>query len=153
MNGANVVIKSNGILLLFQKQMTKGLTVILVLILVVFAVLAVQFAVSTHSALAFNPQPVSIGMATPITVRIANPHGIRHAIAWIEQDGTISPLTEENQPAKRFVFRRVPASPQRVAFNAGKEQAEWSKYSCGTLIVFEESAQTIVVAHRTTWRL
>ena len=136
MNGANVVIKSNGILLLFQKQMTKGLTVILVLILVVFAVLAVQFAVSTHSALAFNPQPVSIGMATPITVRIVNPHGIRHAVAWIEQDGTISPLTEENQPAKRFVFRRVPASPQSVAFKAGKEQVPTLKEGKAQ-IVFE----------------
>jgi serine/threonine-protein kinase len=35
----------------------------------------------------------------------------------------------------------------------GFSLGEWSKYSCGTLIVFEESAQTIVVAHRTTWRL
>ena len=118
--------------------MTKGLTVIvvLVLVLVVFAVLTVQFAVSTHSTLAFDPQPVSIGMATPITVRIANPHGIRHAVAWIEQDGTISPLTEENQPAKHFVFRRVPASPQSVAFNAGKEQAPTLKEGKAR-IVFE----------------
>ena len=123
MNGANVVIKSNLILLLFQKQMTKSFTVIVVLVLVVFAVLAVQFAVSTHSTPAFDPQPVSIGMATPITVRIANPHGILQHRPWIEQDSAISPLTEENQPAKRFVFRRVPASPQSVAFNAGKEQA------------------------------
>jgi len=110
--------------------------VVLVLVLVVFAVLTVQFAVSTHSTLAFDPQPVSIGMATPITVRIANPHGIRHAVAWIEQDGTISPLTEENQPAKHFVFRRVPASPQSVAFNAGKEQAPTLKEGKAR-IVFE----------------
>ncbi len=116
--------------------MAKSFTVILVLVLVVFAVLAAQFAVSTHSTLAFDPQPASIGTATPITVRIANLHRIRHAVAWIEQDGAIFPLIEENQPTKRFVFRRAPAPPQSVAFNAGKEKAPTLKEGKAR-IVFE----------------
>jgi murein DD-endopeptidase MepM/ murein hydrolase activator NlpD len=116
--------------------MTRGFTVILVLVLVVLAVLAVQFAVSTHSTLAFDPQPASIGTATRITVRIANLHGIRHAVAWMEQDSAIFPLTEKNQPAKRFVFGRAPAPPQNVTFNAGKEKAPTLKEGKAR-IVFE----------------
>jgi hypothetical protein len=47
----------------------------------------ILLALSTHSDLTFNPQPKVIGIPTPVTVRIANPHGIRRITATVEQEG------------------------------------------------------------------
>jgi len=57
----------------------KFLTVLFILLLIFCAIAgAVLWWSSAHSTLAFEPPPKAIGAATPVVVRIDNPHGVRH---------------------------------------------------------------------------
>ena len=81
------------------------------------------FRLSSHSTLAFDPAPKAIGAGTPITVRAANPHGLRRIDAVIEQNGSITKLTEAANPPARFNFWRAHVPPQDFHFTAGGSSA------------------------------
>jgi hypothetical protein len=69
-----------------------------------------------------NVSPVTtIGVSTPVTVRLANPHGVRAVDAWLEQEASAYPLFEEKgrPPAVLEAAR----SARRVTFEAGKNKA------------------------------
>src|SRR5260221_440404 len=102
----------------------------------VFAIIAVVlmggigvalFAMSSHSSLAFDPAPVAIGLATPLNVRIVNPHGVRSVSARIEMGGNSTTLYQVTRPATRFSFWRAKVAPETVQFIAGKDPAPWLK--------------------------
>ena len=54
-----------------------------ILILIVLAVVGViaLFVMSGHSTVAFAPAPASVGVSTPVSVRVENPHGVRRVQA------------------------------------------------------------------------
>jgi murein DD-endopeptidase MepM/ murein hydrolase activator NlpD len=103
-----------------------------VVLVVVVAVVA-MFAMSTHTEL--NVSPVSVvGVSTPVTVRVANPHGVRSVEAWLEQEGKRYPLFEEKDPARRLLWKRHEAA-RRVTFEAGKTKAPDLKEGKAQLVV------------------
>jgi murein DD-endopeptidase MepM/ murein hydrolase activator NlpD len=92
-----------------------------VLVAVVVAAGVALLAMSTHTELSLSPAAV-IGAATPVTVRLANPHGVRSVEAWVEQEGKRYPLFEEKTPARHLFWKRHEAV-RRVTFDAGKNKA------------------------------
>jgi murein DD-endopeptidase MepM/ murein hydrolase activator NlpD len=104
-----------------------------VLVLVVVVVLAALLAMSTHTEV--NVSPVAtIGIATPVTVRLANPHGERAVDAWLEQDGKRYPLFDEKGPSHRLFWKRHEAA-RRVTFEAGKNKVPDLKEGKARLVV------------------
>ena len=105
------------------------------LVVVCTGIAAVLFFTSTHSAIAFDPAPAAIGAATPVNLRIENPHGIRAITARLEQDGTSTILDQVARPATRFLFFRTHAAPEKYHFAAGKDRAPQLKEGKARLIV------------------
>jgi len=120
--------------------MGKGILFLLVLIVLVLIIGGVAlFAMSTHSVLAFDHAPASIGTATPVNLRITNPHGIRSLTARIEQDGAGTVIHQVTRPATRFGFWRTKAQPETITFIAGKDRAPSLKEGKARLIVEVQS--------------
>jgi murein DD-endopeptidase MepM/ murein hydrolase activator NlpD len=117
--------------------MIKGLIAFAIILILIVGLLFL-FLSSSHSSLAFAA-PKAIGAATPITVHITNPHGLRRISARIEQNGVSKTLAESNQPANRITFWRVHAHPQDFYFIAGKTQAPDLKEGKARLLVEAES--------------
>ena len=55
------------------------------LVLVILAGFGLLFGTSSETALTVNPPVTAVGTETPVKVQIANPHGVRHVTAWLEQ--------------------------------------------------------------------
>jgi murein DD-endopeptidase MepM/ murein hydrolase activator NlpD len=116
--------------------MGKFLGVLLVMLLILVGVPAGTLVLlSSHSTLAFAPQPKAIGAATPVTVHVSNPHGARRLAALIEQDGTKTTLKESSNPPVRFGFWRAQEPDQDFQFTAGKKLAPNLKEGKARLIV------------------
>ena len=88
---------------------------------------------STGSTLHLAPVK-SIGQATPVTVEVTNPHGVRRISAWVEQSGARYPVFEQNAPARRLMWNRH-ETPMKVAFEAGKNKAPNLKEGPARLVV------------------
>ena len=94
--------------------------VLVVVVVVVLAIPATLLFLSGHSTLAFDPPPQAIGEATPFSVRVSNPHGVRRVTAILEQDGERTVLGESDSPAHRFTFFGSHAAPRDFAFTTKK---------------------------------
>ena len=94
--------------------------IILVVALAAVAIAAV-FLMSGHTALGLNPVQ-TIGLSTPVTVQVANPHGVRRVSAYVEQNGARYPLFEHTAPATRWFWSRH-APARSITFEAGKAKA------------------------------
>ena len=116
-------------------MMARGITVLALMAILLGGIAAALFAMSSHSSLAFDPQPASIGAATPVNVRIVNPHGVRSITARIEQDGSSAVVEQVTRPATRFGFWRMHAAPETFHFAAGKDRAPQLKEGKARLIV------------------
>jgi len=112
--------------------------VVIVLLALVIAT-GILFLVSAHSVLGFISPPKAIGIATPVTVRVTNPHGLRHITAMIEQNGASQPLFETASPANRLTFWRAHSPPQEFHFSAGKKAAPNLKEGTARLVVQSQS--------------
>jgi murein DD-endopeptidase MepM/ murein hydrolase activator NlpD len=119
--------------------MAKPLAVLIVIVLILAGAAMVLFALSSHSSLAFDPAPMTIGAATPIGVRIANQHGVRAVIMRIEQDGNSIILDQETKPATRFTFWRTHAGPEIIHVMVGKDRASHLKEGKAHVIVEVQS--------------
>lgn len=106
---------------------------ILILIVLGVAGLATLFVTSGRSAVTMTPVSV-VGVSTPVTVQLANPHGIRRVSARIEQNGTAFPLYEESSPATRLWWNRKMA-PRSITFDAGKQKAAGLKEGKARVVV------------------
>src|ERR1035437_7540385 len=95
--------------------------IIAIVLLAVISLIAF-FAMSSNTVLTINPEVKTVGVTTPVTVKISNPHGVRRTAAYIEQGGARFPLTEVKTPAHRFFWRRNQA-PQTLTFDVGKSKA------------------------------
>jgi len=97
------------------------------------AAVAAFFAMSSHTVVSVNPVKV-IGVATPVTVQLANPHGVRSVDAWLEQEGKRFPLLAERMPARRFLWKRHEAA-RSLTFEAGRNKAPELKEGKARLVV------------------
>jgi murein DD-endopeptidase MepM/ murein hydrolase activator NlpD len=101
--------------------------------------LATLFFLSSHTKLAFDPQPKDIGVNTPVAVRFSNPHGLRHFTASIEQNGASTLLIENKSTADRLKFWLAQVPEQDVRFNAGSKEAPNLKEGKARLVVEAQS--------------
>ena len=107
------------------------------LVLVIAA--GLLFFLSSHSGVTFVSPPKAVGIATPVTVRITNSHGLRRVTAMIEQNGAAQPLMETANPAHRLTFWRAHLQPQEFHFVAGQKQAPNLKEGQARLVVEVQS--------------
>src|SRR5579864_4962575 len=119
--------------------MTRSVTVILILALAAAAGFAVLFFESSRSTMAFEPQPKAVGAATPVAVRIDNPHGARHVRVVLEQNGASTTLLEQSQPSRRLTFWRSRHAPEEIRFTAGAKQVPGLKEGKARIVVEAES--------------
>jgi murein DD-endopeptidase MepM/ murein hydrolase activator NlpD len=101
--------------------------------------IATLFFLSSHTKLAFGPKTKDIGVNTPVAVRVANPHGVRHFTASIEQNGASTVLMEVKKPADRLKFWLAQVPEQEVDFNAGSKAAPSLKEGKARLTVEAQS--------------
>ena len=100
--------------------------------LLVVAVIAL-FVMSSETALTLSPVK-TVGVATPVTVQVENPHGVRRLAAYLEQNGARFPVYERSEPAHRLFWRRNQPS-RGFTFEAGKKLAPNLKEGKATLVV------------------
>ncbi|HEY9139367.1 MAG TPA: M23 family metallopeptidase [Bryobacteraceae bacterium] len=107
---------------------------LVVVLAVVVAAGGLLVVMSGHTAIQVSPAVTSIGISTPVTVRLANPHGVREVRALVEQGGAQYPVFESRNAATRLLWHRHEA-PLAVIFNAGKSQAPNLKDGPARLVV------------------
>src|SRR5262249_58061574 len=76
----------------------------------------------------------TIGQATPVAVTIAAPHGVRTAVAYVEQNGERYKLADVEHPARRFRWLRG-APEHTLRFTAGVKTTPQLKDGSARLIV------------------
>jgi murein DD-endopeptidase MepM/ murein hydrolase activator NlpD len=89
---------------------------------------------SGHTAIQVSPPVTSIGVSTPVTARLSNPHGVRDVRGFVVQAGARYPLFESKNAATRL-FWHTHEAPLMVTFNAGKSQAANLKDGPAQLVV------------------
>ena len=93
-----------------------------------------MMALSTGTNLTVSPAIQTVGVSTPVTVEVSNPHGVRRVAAYVEQNGSQFPVYEENTPARRIFWQRN-LPPRRITFDAGKNKAPNLKEGKARLVV------------------
>jgi murein DD-endopeptidase MepM/ murein hydrolase activator NlpD len=96
---------------------------LLIFLIVLLAVALSLVLLSSGTILKLDPPVTAIGAATPVQVRVENPHGIRRLTAIIEQDGKSYTVAEQHETSHRVMFWRSHLGPQLRHFLAGKQQA------------------------------
>jgi len=119
--------------------MAKLLIVVVILLILIGAPIAILFSISGHSSLSFRQPPGVIGYDTPVSVRIDNPHGVRHVVARLEQNGASTLLLQTQSPTSRFLFWRQAHPPEEVVISAGKKKAPNLQEGKARLIVEAQS--------------
>ena len=94
----------------------KRLLLVLLLIVLVGPPLLLLL-LSTIPQVQLDPTLSALGTATPVKIRITDPHGVRHISAWVEQNGSRYQVYDQARPATRlFFFKRQ--KPEDMAFEA-----------------------------------
>ncbi|HTW64209.1 MAG TPA: M23 family metallopeptidase [Bryobacteraceae bacterium] len=112
---------------------------LLMLVALIATPLGTLFILSAHTKLAFLPEPKVIGVNTPITVQVANPHGIRRFTAILEQNGASTTIFQNTNPSDRMRFWLAQVPEQDVRFDAGKKEDPALKEGKARLIVEAQS--------------
>ncbi len=122
-------------------------TIVFLFLLVIAVVLLVVF--SATPAVSVSPAINVIGQATPITVRLSDPHGIRRVAAFLEQNGTSYRVAEKTETARRFLWKRkLPAFTWD--FTAGSRTVPQLKDGPAELVVEATSNDLRASTARTT---
>lgn len=109
-----------------------------ILLLLVLVAVILLFIFSTTPVVTLPASLKAIGQATPVTVSISDPHGIRRATAYIEQNGERYKLADVEHPSKPFSWgRNTPLETLR--FTAGARSTPQLKDGGARLIVEAES--------------
>ena len=111
--------------------MRAALGILFTLIVLAFILL---FTFSTAPVVTLPASLKTIGHATPVTVTLADPHGIRRAAAYIEQNGERYKLAEVEHPARHFRWLRG-APEHTLKFTAGVKATPQLKDGAARLIV------------------
>jgi murein DD-endopeptidase MepM/ murein hydrolase activator NlpD len=123
---------------MIRKAMGK-IIALMMLVALIATPIATLYFLSSHTKLAFDPQPHQIGVSTWVGVRVANPHGTRDLTAWIEQNGTKAVLMQTKNPADRLKFWLAQVPDQDIHFMAGSKEAPSLKEGNARLVVEGQS--------------
>ncbi|MGA2877775.1 MAG: M23 family metallopeptidase [Bryobacteraceae bacterium] len=123
---------------MIRKAMGKIIAFVMLVALIATPI-ATLFFLSSHTKLAFDPQPHDIGVGTWVGVRVSNPHGTRDLTAWIEQNGMKTTLMQTKDPADRFKFWLAQVPDQDLHFMAGSKAAPSLKEGPARLVVEAQS--------------
>jgi len=114
-------------------NLNKVTAIIIVVSLILIGTISL-FVLSGHTTLSINPAVKTVGISTPVTVQAANPHGVRHITAYLEQGGQQFALLDQSSPSTRlFWHRHEPA--HTFTFEAGKTKAPNLKEGKAHLVV------------------
>ena len=80
-------------------------TIIIFIFLAAVAIVAL-LVLSVSPVLVLAPAVTVLGQATPVSVRVSDPHGVRRLAAYVEQNGARYQLAEQMQPARRILWKR-----------------------------------------------
>jgi hypothetical protein len=95
---------------------------ILALVFLVVVASIALLAMSSNTGLSVSPAVKFVGIATPVTVHLTNPHGVRRLSVFLEQNGARYAVYEQTAPARRLLWSRH-EPPRTVTFEAGKNKA------------------------------
>lgn len=66
----------------------------------------ILWTMSTSPAVTLPASVTALGQATPISVHVADPHGIRNVSVLVEQNGAEYKMAEAAEPSRRFRWQR-----------------------------------------------
>lgn len=116
--------------------MQKPLSVLLAVLAVIVLLPVVVLLALSHAVVMSVPQvPQTVGLATPVTVHLESPHGLRRVEAFLEQNGQRWPVYSMTQPATRLTFFSKHEPPRDVVVLAGKNKAPQVKDGKARLIL------------------
>jgi len=130
---------------------------LLFVLLVLLVGLVVLFASPATPEVPLPAILTAVGRATPISIHINAPHGVREVHAFVEQNGTLFPIGEQKQPARRIVWRRhapdldwtVTAGTQNVPqLKDGKAQVVVEATSNDLRAITTRASKEVVVVTR-----
>src|SRR5689334_8547997 len=108
--------------------------ILIAVVCLVILCLITLMVMSGHTAVTLPANAKTIGVSTPVTVELANPHGVRRVSAYVEQGGARTTLYEETAPSHRLLWSRH-EPVRRVTFEAGKNKAPNLKEGKARLVV------------------
>ena len=95
---------------------------------------AILWTMSATPAVSLPASVTALGQATPLTVHVADPHGVKEVSVVVEQNGAEYAAGEVKQPARRFRWKRdVPDSDWN--FTVGAKSTPQLKDGKARLIV------------------
>jgi len=106
---------------------------IVILVGLIVVVVVALFTMSASPAVKLAPVK-TVGISTPVSAQVSDPHGLRRVSAYIEQGGAQYPLFEQKAPATRLFWKRHEAD-RTVTFDAGKTKAPNLKEGKAQLVV------------------
>ena len=109
-------------------------TFLLILCLLVLVPIMALFFMSATPVVTLPPSLTALGQSTPITINVSDPHGIRNAVATVEQNGSSYKVWEMEQPSRRLRWKRGVADAT-FTFNAGAKTTPQLKDGKARLIV------------------
>ena len=80
-------------------------TFLLILCLLVLVPIMALFFMSATPVVTLPPSLTALGQSTPITINVSDSHGIRSAIATVEQNGSSYKVWEMAQPSHRLRWK------------------------------------------------
>lgn len=92
--------------------------ILIILIIILIVPLVLLMALSATPVVTLPETLTGIGQSTPVTVHVSDPHGIRNAAAFIEQNGKRYNVWETSQPSHRLFWQRKVADAT-LTFTAG----------------------------------
>jgi len=105
----------------------------LVLLLTIVAII-VLFTASAAPVVVLPAGLNAIGQATPVAVKMSDPHGIRSAAAYLEQNGERYKVADLQHPTRRFAWLHH-APDETFQFTAGVRTTPQLKEGSARLIV------------------
>src|SRR6185312_2733472 len=93
-------------------------TFIFILFLLIVVPVVALFSMSSTPAVTLPPSLTALGQSTPIAIKVSDPHGIRSAVATVEQNGSSYKVWDMQQPAHRLRWKGGVADTT-YTFNAG----------------------------------
>jgi murein DD-endopeptidase MepM/ murein hydrolase activator NlpD len=112
---------------------------LIMLVALIATPLSTLYFLSAHTQLAFAPQPQTIGVSTPVTVHVANPHGLRRFTAILEQNGARTTILDITNPADRMKFWLAQFPAQDNHFTVGSKDVPNLKEGKARIVVEAQS--------------
>jgi murein DD-endopeptidase MepM/ murein hydrolase activator NlpD len=81
-------------------------TALIMLVGVIALSVVLLLALSATPVVRLQPLVTALGTATPLTIQASDPHGIRKAVVWVEQNGVRYSAWETTRPARRIFWTR-----------------------------------------------